>query len=103
MADWQATPGSQLEIVTPNHFNVMAFTYKGNTQLGSKVLEQGELALLSKGEFLTLTANDTSGVLLLMGQPIDEPVVHYGPFVMNSFSEIEQAIKDYNSGVFEQY
>lgn len=103
VADWQATPGSKLEIVTPNHFNVMAFTYKGNAQLGSKVLKQGELALLSKGEFLTLKANDTSGVLLLMGQPIDEPVVHYGPFVMNSFSEIEQAIKDYNSGLFEQY
>ncbi|MCR9639845.1 pirin family protein, partial [Vibrio alginolyticus] len=35
--------------------------------------------------------------------PINEPVVHYGPFVMNSMEEIEQAIQDYNSGLFETY
>ncbi len=44
-----------------------------------------------------------SGVLLFIGEPINEPVVHYGPFVMNSIDEIEQAIQDYNSGVFETY
>lgn len=103
VADWQATTGNKLKLATPNHFNVMAFAYKGSVRLDNKVLMQGELALLSEGEFLALEANDTSGVLLLMGQPINEPVVHYGPFVMTSFSEIEQAIKDYNSGMFEQY
>ncbi|WP_100751666.1 pirin family protein [Vibrio salilacus] len=43
------------------------------------------------------------GALIFSGQPIDEPVVHYGPFVMNSIKEIEETIRDYNMGVFETY
>lgn len=71
--------------------------------MGERVVMQGEMALLSQGEWVELQANDASGVLLFIGEPINEPVVHYGPFVMNSIDEIEQAIQDYNSGVFETY
>ncbi|MCG6346688.1 pirin family protein, partial [Vibrio fluvialis] len=83
--------------------NMMLYAYKGSIKAGERVVMQGEMALLSKGETVSLVANNTSGVLIFIGEPINEPVVHYGPFVMNSIQEIEQAINDYNAGKFESY
>ncbi|WP_061007519.1 pirin family protein [Vibrio sp. CUB2] len=103
VADWQAHQGASLNLMTPNDHNMMVYAYKGSITIGERVVMQGEMALLSKGELMTLQSNDTSGVLLFIGEPIDEPVVHYGPFVMNNIEEIEQAIQDYNSGLFETY
>ncbi|KIF48174.1 quercetin 2,3-dioxygenase [Vibrio owensii 47666-1] len=103
VADWQAHQGASLNLMTPNDHNMMVYAYKGSINIGERVVMQGEMALLSKGELVTLQSNDSSGVLLFIGEPIDEPVVHYGPFVMNSIEEIEQAIQDYNSGLFETY
>ncbi len=71
--------------------------------VANKSLNQGELALVSKGDVLEITASSESGVLVFVGEPINEPIVHYGPFVMNSMQEIQQAINDYNSGVFDSY
>ena len=51
---------------------------------------------------LTLEANDDAKVLLLSGEPIDEPIVGHGPFVMNTEQEIHQAFADYQSGQFGQ-
>ena len=51
---------------------------------------------------MLLEANDEALVLLLSGEPIDEPIVGYGPFVMNSESEIRQAIQDFQTGRFGQ-
>jgi redox-sensitive bicupin YhaK (pirin superfamily) len=92
-----------MTLMTPKHHNMMTYAYKGSIKVGERVVMQGEMALLSQGEWVELQANDASGVLLFIGEPINEPVVHYGPFVMNSIDEIEQAIQDYNSGVFETY
>ncbi|WP_199455289.1 pirin family protein [Vibrio owensii] len=103
VADWQAHQGASLNLMTPNDHNMMVYAYKGSITIGERVVMRGEMALLSKGELVTLQSNDISGVLLFIGEPIDEPVVHYGPFVMNSIEEIEQAIQDYNSGLFETY
>ncbi len=77
--------------------------YRGSIQIGGKVINQGQLALLTKAELLSLSSLEDSGVLIFAGQPINEPVVHYGPFVMNSMEEIEQTIQDYNNGVFDTY
>ena len=52
------------------------------------------------GETVTIEANGDATLMLLSGEPIDEPIVGYGPFVMNSDAEIRQAIADYNSGTF---
>ncbi len=54
------------------------------------------------GNGVAIEANTDATVLLLSGEPIDEPVVGYGPFVMNTDAEIAQAMQDFNSGRFGQ-
>ena len=56
--------------------------------------------LSTEGAGVTIEANSDAKLLLLAGEPIDEPVVGYGPFVMNSQQEIIQAIADFNGGKF---
>lgn len=68
---------------------------------GKEVIKESELAILDKhGEEFTLEATKDSIVLYLSGEPINEPVVGYGPFVMNSREEIMQASLDYSHGRF---
>ena len=61
----------------------------------------GELILFANdGDRLELVADEPSHVIVLAGEPIDEPIVQYGPFVMNTFDEIRQAIVDVEAGKF---
>ncbi|AMN80698.1 pirin family protein [Pseudomonas azotoformans] len=70
---------------------------------GEEVARQGQLALFERdGRQLILEANDDAKVLLLSGEPIDEPIVGHGPFVMNTEQEIHQAFADFQSGRFGQ-
>ncbi|CAH6853178.1 pirin family protein [Vibrio sp. 070316B] len=103
VADWRSRSGQEVSLGTEATHNAMAYVYRGSIQNGGKVINQGQLALLTKAELLSLSSLEDSGVLIFAGQPINEPVVHYGPFVMNSMEEIEQTIQDYNNGVFDTY
>ncbi|EPN4954963.1 MULTISPECIES: pirin family protein [Vibrio] len=103
VADWRAMVGHALNLTTEQDHNMMLYVYKGRIQVKDREINQGEMAILSKGEWVELQAEKESGALIFIGEPINEPVVHYGPFVMNSMEEIEQAIQDYNSGLFETY
>lgn len=68
---------------------------------GEEAAREGQLVLLDRaGTTVTIEASADATILVLGGDPIDEPVVGYGPFVMNTESEIVQAIEDYNSGRF---
>jgi redox-sensitive bicupin YhaK (pirin superfamily) len=70
---------------------------------GVESVRQGQLALFDrKGDQLTLQASEDAVVLLLSGEPIDEPIVGHGPFVMNTEQEIHQAFADFQSGRFGQ-
>ena len=54
----------------------------------------------NKGSEFTIRADDDAEILILSGEPIDEPIASYGPFVMNTNDEIRQTIDDFNSGKF---
>jgi redox-sensitive bicupin YhaK (pirin superfamily) len=73
-------------------------TVNGSAQAG-----EAQLVVLSQqGEKLHLEASRDAKVLLMAGEPLNEPIVGYGPFVMNSKTEIAEAISDFNSGRFGQ-
>ncbi len=70
---------------------------------GSEVAREAQLVQLDReGSDVTIEANTDASLLLLSGDPIDEPIVGHGPFVMNSRAEIVQAMADFNSGRFGQ-
>ena len=74
---------------------------KNSVRAAQTRVEAGQLALFDRaGEQLHLHANHDAVVLLLSGEPIDEPIVGHGPFVMNSEQEIHQAFNDFHSGRF---
>jgi redox-sensitive bicupin YhaK (pirin superfamily) len=94
------TDGSELEVSVPENYTALVYIYEGNLTIGSWAfpLSQGHLARLSRGDKLILKGSAGTRVLVITGKPIGEPIVHYGPFVMNSPEQIRQAINDYNSG-----
>ncbi|MEQ5833757.1 pirin family protein [Marinobacter sp. NFXS9] len=95
-------PGNHIELDVPEGHTALIVALKGTIQInGADVLRDAELACLERsGSGLTLEANNEAHVLLLSGEPIDEPVVGQGPFVMTSHREIQQAISDFQSGKF---
>jgi redox-sensitive bicupin YhaK (pirin superfamily) len=68
---------------------------------GGQVIREAQMALFDRaGDTISVEANSDSVLLLLAGEPIDEPIVGYGPFVMNTEEEIQKAVADFNSGRF---
>jgi redox-sensitive bicupin YhaK (pirin superfamily) len=78
-----------------------AFIYpiEGGLTVKDATLYEHQLAVLGKGERLSVKAgHDGTRFLLVAGRPIDEPIIQYGPFVMNTREEIKQAMSDYDQG-----
>ena len=100
--DLSLRAGHTLEIAQPEGWSTLLALRSGTARVnGEAELGAANLAALSRqGSGFTLEARSEISLLLMAGEPIDEPVVGYGPFVMNSLQEIEQAIDDFNSGRF---
>lgn len=80
-------------------FNALVYVFEGSLALIDDVLPLHAAAITGIGDWLRLRAGDAGGrCLVIAGKPLGEPVVQYGPFVMNSREEIEQALRDYRTG-----
>ena len=103
IADLVLQPGAEVVLETAQAESVMAYVYTGALLHGETGVASHQLAVSGGGERWTLRAGEVgAGVLLLRGHPVGEPVANYGPFVMNTAEEIDQAIRDYQSGNFAQ-
>jgi quercetin 2,3-dioxygenase len=98
--DVHLAAGASLSHPVPSGYNAFVYPYEGSVQLGGQILESHSAGILStEGDVGVSAGAQGARFLLLAGRPIGEPVVQYGPFVMNTREEIEQAIRDYQAGV----
>ena len=100
--DLRLKAGSKVELDLPAGFTVMLLVQRGSVRVnGSEDVGVAELAQFERdGESFTLESDEGATVLLMGGEPIDEPIAGYGPFVMNMDAEIAQAITDFQRGRF---
>ncbi|MFO0744470.1 MAG: pirin family protein [Myxococcota bacterium] len=100
--DWTLDGGADLTLPLPADHNVLVYAFGGAVTVGERAtpIVDGQMALLGPGDAVRLrTADDGHArALVLGGVPLGEPIARYGPFVMNTESEIRQAIRDYQSG-----
>lgn len=104
MWDVQVGAQNQVDFELPEGHNTLVFVLSGKVRLGSgEVIESAELAVFDReGKSLSMTAEVDAKILILTGEPINEPVIGYGPFVMNTPAEIQQAFVDFNTGKMGQ-
>lgn len=102
MLDLRLKAGATLRLPTPKDYNTALLVLQGQVKVpGAKAVSEGEFILFKNdGDEVNVESVGDSMTLFLSGAPIEEPLVHYGPFVMNSVDEINQAIEDYNTGKF---
>ncbi|XP_065913336.1 uncharacterized protein [Dysidea avara] len=103
MLDVHLKPGAKFSQPVPKTFNGFVYVWRGSGYFGAKraSMKIGQIAILdnSDGEVvMEAAANDVVHFLLVAGEPINEPIAKYGPFVMNTMEEIQQAFQDYHSG-----
>lgn len=102
--DLRLKQGKTVELPLPGGWNVALVVLHGKVSVnGSPLVKAAQMVSLDRaGDTVSLDVQEDATVLLLSGEPLDEPVVGYGPFVMNSQTEIDRAIADFNSGHFGQ-
>jgi redox-sensitive bicupin YhaK (pirin superfamily) len=98
--DLRLKANSRAELDLPRGYTTGLFVLRGEIALpDAERAGETDLVLLTReGERLHIDVRDDATLLLLNGEPLDEPVAAYGPFVMNSKTEITQAIEDYHNG-----
>lgn len=101
--DMRLNAGGRLMLKLPPGHTTALFVMSGLIRIDEQTVGAAELALMSReGSKLIIEASQDTVLLLLGGQPLNEPVVGHGPFVMNSREEIEQTLRDYANGKFGQ-
>jgi redox-sensitive bicupin YhaK (pirin superfamily) len=93
--------GGKVNLDLPENFNTAMLVIEGDVDINSQKVRQDQFVLFeNKGTEISVSANEKSIVLVLSGQPLNEPIAAYGPFLMNTMAEIQQAMADFHSGKF---
>ena len=102
--DVEFSTADSVSVAIPDGHNVLVYVYEGSARIGDSdyVLTAGKLARLSHDGELRIQADTGTRLLVISGKPLKEPIVHHGPFVMNSVEEIQQAVRDYSEGRLTQ-
>ena len=95
---WIFSPGASVDVPVPPDHAAYVYVFEGAVRVAGREVKDGQLAILGDGNRVQLEASERAQALLLTGVPLREPVVQYGPFVMNTEKEIVQAIEDYQAG-----
>lgn len=91
--------GAVFELPVPAGHNAFAFVFEGAATVQGTILPLHSAGVLGDGDRIALQAGEQGArLLLLAGKPLHEPIAQYGPFVMNTMDEVEQAITDYRAG-----
>lgn len=101
--DLHIPAGARFTQLLPAPHNAFVHVYEGSLKIGESTIEAGQLGILQQTEGadgVILEADVSAKALLISGRPLKERIVQYGPFVMNSEEEIQQAFADYRSGRF---
>lgn len=97
--DIRLNAGSTAEFKVPAGHTTAIFVLSGKVNVDGKTIGDAEMAVLEQeGDTFSLSASEDTKILFMGGEPIREPIMGYGPFVMNTQAEIGQAFKDYESG-----
>ena len=99
--DLHLPAGSRFAQALPAGHNAFVYVYRGEvTVAGTAVVDRHMAILANDGDGVLLQADGPSRALLVAGRPLNEPIVQYGPFVMNTAEQIHQAVRDYQAGKF---
>ncbi|MBM4226440.1 MAG: pirin family protein [Gammaproteobacteria bacterium] len=97
--DVSLPPQSGLTLPVPAGHNLLMYVFEGSLLLGDRTVPTATAVVLGEGDEVALLTRDSAArCLLIGGKPLHEPVVQYGPFVMNTRQELEQAVHDYQTG-----
>jgi hypothetical protein len=101
MLDARVPAGARLPVTLPRSYNAMVVVAAGTVRANGRPAGAGDLVLFGNdGDRLDIAADEDAHVIVLSGEPIREPVVPYGPFVMSSIDEIRRAFLDLEAGAF---
>ncbi len=99
--DVRLAPGSSFIYPIPRGHTTLAYVFEGAGELGGEVVESVSMAVFNDdGDGIEVKSESGMQFMLIAGAPFKEPIVPYGPFVMNTVEEIQQAIADLRSGNF---
>ncbi len=97
--DLQLATEGRITLTVPANENLVGYIYDGGLRYREQAVAARHLFVTGHGEQLELAVDTAgAGIVLMRGQPLREPVAHYGPFVMNTRAEIEQAMADFRDG-----